>query len=146
MVGKAGDSDKVEVPKDAFLRRTSQLWKLIVGALVLPLPTALWGWWCLRSIRADQPTSEAVGGLVVLVAGALIHREPLGVRAVPKVPRAPCREDSAGARGGRRDHIIPEGAFVSLLRLHSGGEPKDGALMLFSRQQHWASFMKTWCL
>jgi uncharacterized membrane protein YcjF (UPF0283 family) len=111
MVGKAGDSDKVEAPKDAFLRRTSQLWKLIVGALVLPLPTALWGWWCLWSIRADQPTSEAVGGLVVLVAGALIIVSLLASVRCPK-----CRVRLVG-----RILRAPEGvdAITSFLKVRS---------------------------
>jgi hypothetical protein len=72
VVGEAGGSDRVEVPQDAFLKRTGQLWKLVVGAVILPIPTALWGWWCLRSIRPDQPTSEAVSCIAVLAAGALI--------------------------------------------------------------------------
>jgi uncharacterized membrane protein YcjF (UPF0283 family) len=71
VAGEAGGSDRVEIPKDAFLRKTGQLWKIVVGALVLPLPTAVWGWWCLRSIRPDQPASEVVADLAVLVAGAL---------------------------------------------------------------------------
>jgi hypothetical protein len=93
-------SDKVEIPKDAFLRRTSQLWKLAVGALVLPIPTALWGWWCLRSIRADQPTGEVVSSLAVLVAGALLI---VGLLASIRCPK--CR-----ARLVMRVLQAPEGA------------------------------------
>jgi uncharacterized membrane protein YcjF (UPF0283 family) len=94
---QVGGSDRVEVPKDAFLKRTGQLWKLVVAALVLPLPTAVWGWWCLRSIRSDQPTSEAVACLAVLVAGALIIVSLLAsvrcpqcrVRLVKRILQAP---------------------------------------------------------
>src|SRR5215216_3412712 len=72
MMGPAKGSDRVKVPKDSFLRRTRQLWKLVVGVLILPLPTAAWGLWCLRRIRSELPTSELAAELGVLVAGALI--------------------------------------------------------------------------
>jgi len=115
-------SDRVEIPKDAFLKRTGQLWKLVVGTLVLPLPTVLWGWWCLRSIRPDQPTSEVVGGLAVLVAGALIIASLLASVRCPK-----CRARLVG-----RLLQAPEGAdaITSFLRLRSclscGYVPEEG--------------------
>lgn len=65
-------NDRVEIPSDAFLKRTGQLWKLVVGGLILPIPLALWGFRCLGSIRSDQPTSEFVSCVAVLLAGALI--------------------------------------------------------------------------
>ena len=97
MVRDASGSDSVAVPKDAFLKRTGQLWKLVVGGVILPIPTALWGWRCLRSIRPDQPTREAVSELAVLVAGALIIVSLLAsvrcpkcrVRLVTRVLQAP---------------------------------------------------------
>lgn len=48
-------------------------------------------------------------------------RESPGVRALPTVSRAPREANTARARGSRRDHVNPEAAFVSLLRVHSGG-------------------------
>jgi predicted metal-binding protein len=104
-------SERVEIPKDAFLKKTGQLWKLVVGVLVLPLPTALWGWRCLRSIRPDQPTSELVAGLAVLVAAALII---VGLLASVRCPKC-------GARLVKRLLQAPEGAdaITSFLRLRS---------------------------
>ena len=100
MAGEAGGSQRVEIPKDSFLRRTRQLWKLVVGVLVLPLPTALWGWRCVRSIRPDQPTSEVVTSLAVLVAAALIIVSLLASIRCPK-----CR-----TRLVKRVLVAPEGA------------------------------------
>ena len=104
-------SDRVEIPKDAFLKKTGQLWKLVVGVLVLPLPTALWGWRCLRSIRPDQPTSEVVAGLAVLVAAALVI---VGLLASVRCPK--CR-----VRLVTRVLQAPEGAdaITSFLSLRS---------------------------
>jgi hypothetical protein len=84
VAGEAGAADRVEISKDAFLKRTGQLWKLVVAVLVLPLPTAVWGWWCMRSLRSDQPTSEAVADLAVLVVGALIIVSLLASVRCPK--------------------------------------------------------------
>ena len=123
MAGEAGGSDRVEIPKDAFLKRTGQLWKLVVAVLVLPLPTAVWGWGCLRSIRADQPTSEAVACLAVLVAGALIIVSLLASVRCPQ-----CR-----VRLVKRILWAPEGAgaITSFLRQRScpscGYVPEGGA-------------------
>jgi hypothetical protein len=60
------------MPTDTFLKRTNQLWKLIVGGIVLPIPLVWWGWRGMRHIRPDQPTSEFVLDIAVLVAGALV--------------------------------------------------------------------------
>ena len=126
MAGRAGGSDRVEIPEDAFLRRTGQLWKLVVGAVVLPLPTAVWGWRYLRSIRSDQPTSEAVAGLAVLVAGALIIVVLLASVRCPK-----CR-----TRLVKRILHAPEGAdaIAAFLRMRScpscGYTPERGATAL----------------
>jgi hypothetical protein len=111
VTGGVGGSVRVEVPKDAFLKRTGQFWKLVVGALVLPLPTVLWGWWCLRSIRPDQPTSEVVSGLTILVAGVLIIASLLASVRCPK-----CRVRLVG-----RILRAPEGAdaITSFLKLRS---------------------------
>lgn len=92
-----GGSDRVEIPRDAFLKRTGQFWKLVVGGLILPIPMALWGFRCLGNIRSDQPTSEFVGCVTVVVAGALlivslfasVRCPRCKVRLIKKVVRAP---------------------------------------------------------
>jgi DNA-directed RNA polymerase subunit RPC12/RpoP len=64
-------TDRVEVPRDAFLRTTGQLWKLVVAGVVLPWPAVALGFWALRRIRPNQPLSEvgfAVGAEVILAA------------------------------------------------------------------------------
>jgi hypothetical protein len=111
VAGEAGAADRVEIPNDAFLKRTGQLWKLVVGVLVLPLPTAVWGWWCMRSLRSDQPTSEAVVDLAVLVVGALLIVSLLASVRCPK-----CR-----TRLVKSVLRAPEGAdaISSFLRLRS---------------------------
>jgi len=120
----AGGSDRVEIPKDAFLRRTGQLWKLVVGGLVLPLPTALWGWRCMKNLRPDQPTSEMVGCVAVLVAGALIIVSLLASVRCPK-----CR-----VRLVRKTLQAPEGAeaITTFLKLRScpscGYVPDEGPI------------------
>lgn len=54
-----------------FLKRTNQLWKLVVGGIVA-IPLVLWGLRGMRHIRPDQPTSEFVLDIAVLIAGALV--------------------------------------------------------------------------
>jgi hypothetical protein len=111
VAGEAGAADRVEIPNDAFLKRTGQLWKLVVGVLVLPLPTAVWGWWCMRSLRSDQPTSEAVVDLAVLVVGALLI---VSLLASVRCPQCRTRLVKSVLRA-------PEGAdaISSFLRLRS---------------------------
>ena len=111
MPGETRGSDRVEIPKDAFLRKTGQIWKLVAGAIVLPIPTVLWGWWFVNRIRPDQPTSELVGGLAVLIAGALII---VGLLASVRCPK--CRVRLVG-----KLFQSPEGAeaITSFLKLRS---------------------------
>jgi hypothetical protein len=111
MTIRVGGPDRVEIQKDAFLKRTGQLWKIVIGAMVLPFPMMLWGWWCLRSIRPDEPTGELVRDLAVLVAGALTI---VGLLASVRCPR--CRVRLVG-----RVLQAPEGmdAITSLLRVRA---------------------------
>ena len=53
--------DYIEVPPDALVRTSGQLWKLIVGTIAIPLPTLFLGLGFLRRIGPDQPRSEVVG-------------------------------------------------------------------------------------
>jgi predicted RNA-binding Zn-ribbon protein involved in translation (DUF1610 family) len=66
-----GPDDRVEIPQDAFLRTTRQLWKLIVAGLVLPWPAVLIGWWAFRQIGPDQSTGDllvAIGAMAAIAA------------------------------------------------------------------------------
>ena len=63
--------DRVQVPPDAFLRRTRQLWKLVIGAVVLPLPLVALGLRTLHRITSDQPLGEVLLALTILAGGNL---------------------------------------------------------------------------
>ena len=64
-------NDRVTVPPDAFIRKTGQVWKLVVGTIVLPF--AIVAVALVQMRRLDQPTSELLPWLgVVLVGLALI--------------------------------------------------------------------------
>ena len=94
---KSGSSETVEVPTDGFLRKTGQLWKLVVGGLVLPIPLSLLAYRSLRQIRPEQPVGEMAFSIGVLVAGALVVLALFAsvrcprckVRLIPQVFRAP---------------------------------------------------------
>ena len=60
--------DRVEVPQDAILRTTGQLWKVVLAGLVLPFPTTLFGLWLIRRIGSDQTSAELVLGIGVLTS------------------------------------------------------------------------------
>ena len=62
--------DRVEIPPDALVRTTGQLWKLVVAGLVLPLPTALFALWLINRIDPRQSTVEVVVGGIALVTAA----------------------------------------------------------------------------
>ena len=69
MPASSTNSDRVEVPRDAFLRTTGQLWRLVVAGVVLPWPAVALGLWAMR--RLNQPLSEvgfAVGAEALLAA------------------------------------------------------------------------------
>ncbi len=64
-------SDRVEIPPDAFLRVTGQLWKLVVAALVLPWPAVFAGIWVFRRLGPDQSLDgipAAIGAMVAIAA------------------------------------------------------------------------------
>jgi hypothetical protein len=52
-------ADRVEIPPDAFLRLTGQLWKLKL-ALVLPWPAIFVGYWGFRQLVREQSFNYAV--------------------------------------------------------------------------------------
>ena len=63
---------KVEVPPDSLIRRTVQLWQLVVGAIALPVPLSIWGWWTFRSIGPEQPAGAFAARFAVLAGGAAV--------------------------------------------------------------------------
>jgi hypothetical protein len=64
------DSQKVVCPPDAFIRTTGQLWKLIVGGVVLPISVSLVGLWGFRQIGRG-PLSDLLPSMGILVVGAI---------------------------------------------------------------------------
>lgn len=111
-------ADRVEIANDSFLKRTGQLWKLVVAGLVLPLPSAILGWRCLRAIRPDQPTSEWLGCIALLAAAAgaivilmaSIKCPSCGVRLVTRVMKAP--EGAEAVASFMRMRSCPSCGFV----------------------------------
>jgi hypothetical protein len=71
-VTERDSSQKVDISPDSFVRRTGQLWKLVLGGIVLPILVVAWGLWTMRRIRPDQPTGEVAVQLTVLIAGAIV--------------------------------------------------------------------------
>src|SRR5262245_31600224 len=66
------DDGNVVVPSDGLLRRTGQLWKLVVGGIVVPVPLAIFGIVSLRRLDANQPAGEAAWSIGLLAAGAAL--------------------------------------------------------------------------
>jgi hypothetical protein len=58
--------EKVVCPPDAFIRTTGQLWKLVVGGIVLPIPLALLA---MRGLR--QAPSESLSDFLLTIGVAL---------------------------------------------------------------------------
>jgi hypothetical protein len=64
-------NDRVEIPSDAFLRVTGQLWKVIVASLVLPWPVVVTGIWVFRRLGPDQSLDgvlAAIGAMAAIAA------------------------------------------------------------------------------
>ena len=62
--------DYIEVPPDALVRTSGQLWKLVVGTIGIPLPAFLIGLRFLQRIGPDQSRSETVGTIGILFLAA----------------------------------------------------------------------------
>ena len=103
------DDERVQVPPDAILRTTGQLWKLVLAGLVLPLPTALLAMWLLHRIGPDQSSTEAIVGTAVLFGAAGI------VALLLWSVRCP----SCGVRWVRRVLVDPDstGALTRFLKM-----------------------------
>jgi len=65
-------NDRVEIPQDAFVRVTNQLWKLVVAALVLPWPAVATGIWIFRQLGSDQPIDGVPVGIGIMAAIAAL--------------------------------------------------------------------------
>lgn len=76
------DSQKVVCPPDAFIRATGQLWKLVVGGIVLPIAVSLVALANLRQIQ-----SVRLSDLGLLVGGALAVVLVLASVACPRCRR-----------------------------------------------------------
>jgi hypothetical protein len=89
----ASINDRVEIPRDAFLRVTGQLWKLIVASLILPWPAVAAGIWAFRRLGPDQSLDgvlaaigamAAIAALIVLLL-ASVRCPQCGARLVARV-------------------------------------------------------------
>ncbi len=76
------DSQKVVCPPDAFVRATGQLWKLVVGGIVLPIAVSLVAVSSLRQIQ-----SVRLSDLGLLVGGAIAVVLVLASVACPRCRR-----------------------------------------------------------
>jgi hypothetical protein len=76
------DSQKVVCPPNAFIRATGQLWKLVVGGIVLPISVSLVALSGLRHIP-----SVRLSDLALLVGGALAVVLVLASVACPRCRR-----------------------------------------------------------
>lgn len=65
-------TDRIEIPREAFLRVTGQLWKLAVAGLVLPWPAVMIGLWSFRRIGPDQPMNEFLMATAALASIAAL--------------------------------------------------------------------------
>jgi hypothetical protein len=71
--GRASE-DRVEIPPDAFLRTTGQLWIVALGTVILPWPAVLLGWWTLRQLGRGQDGQNLLValGAILLISSAII--------------------------------------------------------------------------
>ena len=79
-------SDKVVCPPDAFVRATRQLWKLVVGGIVLPMALALLG---MRGLRQSPggSLSDFLLTIGVVLGGAIVIVLVLASVACPRCRR-----------------------------------------------------------
>jgi hypothetical protein len=78
-------TDRVSVPPDAFIRKTGQVWKLVVGTIVLPFSIVAVALVQMR--RLDQPTSELLPWLAVVLVGLALIVGLLASIACPSCKR-----------------------------------------------------------
>lgn len=71
---KSSPGDRVEIPPDAFLRVTGQLWKLVLAGLILPWPAVVTGIWIFRRLGSDQSIDAvpAAIGVIAAIAVAIV--------------------------------------------------------------------------
>ena len=84
-------SDKVVCPPDAFIRVTGQLWKLVVGGIVLPIPLALLAMRGLRQASSGS-LSDFMPTIGVLLGGAIVLVIVLASVACPRCRRRLLRD------------------------------------------------------
>jgi hypothetical protein len=62
--------EKVEVPPDGLLRLTGQLWKVIVGGVVVPVPLAIFSVALIQKV-GRQTREEFWTDTLILIVGAV---------------------------------------------------------------------------
>ena len=65
-------NDRVEIPPDAFLKVTGQLWKLVLAGLILPWPAVVIGIWIFRALGSEQPIDAVPAAIGVMAAIAAV--------------------------------------------------------------------------
>ena len=60
-------NERVEIPRDAFVRITGQMWKLVLGGLVLPWPAVVIGLWIFRRL-GSEPSIDVVPAAIAAMA------------------------------------------------------------------------------
>jgi len=71
-MGNTPANDRVEIPPDAFLRATGQLWKLVLAGLILPWPAVVIGIWIFRQLGSDQSIDGVPAAIGVMAAIAAV--------------------------------------------------------------------------
>lgn len=72
MMSNISANDRVEIPPDAFLRVTGQLWKVVVASLILPWPAVVTGIWIFRRLGSDQSIEGVPAAVGVMAAIAAV--------------------------------------------------------------------------
>jgi len=71
-MSNASVNDRVEIPRDAFLRVTGQMWKLVLAGLILPWPAVAVGIWIFRRLGSEQSIEAVPAAIGVMAAIAAV--------------------------------------------------------------------------
>jgi len=130
MTRTATQDDRVQIPPDAFIRTTRQLWKLLVAGLVLPWPAVAIGWWSFRHLGPEPPTLWSVGAVGAMAAIAAfivmllasVRCPACGVRLLQRAMRDPAGLNALTAL--LKDRTCPACGLDPLANASLGG--RDG--------------------
>lgn len=69
MLNQPAEKDRVNVPEVAFIRKSGQLWKLVVAGMILPIPGVAIGFLAIRSLASGGSEAYilAAAGLLLLI-------------------------------------------------------------------------------